>query len=87
MAKKKDKDKNRPQREKRKPVNDVCPFCASGKAPDYKNWVALERFVSERRKIWSRARSGVCAKHQRALSREIKRARHLALLPFSQTPY
>lgn len=85
MAKKKDR-KTMPQREKRKPANAVCPFCEFGKVPDYKDWQTLDRFVSERRKIWSRARSGVCSRHQRVLSREIKRARHLALLPFSQTP-
>lgn len=50
--------------------------------PDYKEATTLRRFMTERGKIVSRGRSGVCAKHQRKLAREIKRARHLALLPF-----
>lgn len=87
MPKKKDRKRSLPQREKRKPVNEVCPFCQTAKAPDYKDYQTLQRFVSERQKIWSRARSGVCAKHQRALTREIKRARHLSLLPFSQKAF
>jgi len=59
-----------------------CSFCQEGKVPDYKEATALRRFMTERGKIVSRGRSGVCAKHQRKLAREIKRARHLALLPF-----
>jgi small subunit ribosomal protein S18 len=64
--------------------NLKCYFCESkeGKLPDYKDFEALRKFISERGKILSRLRSGVCAKHQRRLSKEIKRARHLALIPF-----
>jgi len=50
--------------------------------PDYKEFEVLKKFVTDRGKIMSRGRSGVCAKHQRRLSKEIKRARHLALLVF-----
>ncbi len=42
----------------------------------------MRRFVSDRGKIVSRGRSGVCAKHQRRLAQAIKRARHLGLIPF-----
>ena len=49
---------------------------------DYKDFDRLRRYVSDRGKIEPRRKSGVCAKHQRALSNAIKRARHLALLPF-----
>jgi small subunit ribosomal protein S18 len=52
------------------------------KTIDYKDFEKLRRFVSDRAKIEPRRKSGVCAKHQRALSLAIKRARHLALLPF-----
>lgn len=60
-----------------------CVFCERGAAPDYKHWDDLKAFVTERARIISRGRSSVCAKHQRLLAREVKRARHLALLPFA----
>ena len=64
----------------------TCPF--SGKnAPtiDYKDVDRIRRFISDRAKIEPRRRSGVCAKHQRALRLAIQRARHIALVPF--VPY
>ncbi|MFZ8862029.1 MAG: 30S ribosomal protein S18, partial [Thermocrinis sp.] len=48
----------------------------------YKEYEELAKFLSERGKIIGRRQAGVCAKHQRILSREIKRARQLALLPY-----
>jgi len=59
-----------------------CFFCQGKIFPDYKTPETLSRFMSERGKIISRNRTGICAKHQRVLAREIKRARYLALLPF-----
>jgi len=59
-----------------------CWFCQNEKLPDYKEFEVLGKFLSERGKILSREKSGACARHQRSLAREIKRARHLALLPF-----
>ena len=59
-----------------------CPFCLSGESPDYKKVEDLGAYLTDRGKIISRGRAGTCAKHQRRLAREIKRARHLALLPF-----
>jgi small subunit ribosomal protein S18 len=53
-------------------------------AVDYKDIGRLRRYVSDRGKIEPRRQTGTCAKHQRSLSVAIKRARHLALLPFSQ---
>lgn len=50
---------------------------------DYKDFAFLRRFVSDRGRIDSRRKTGTCAKHQRALARAIKRARHLALLPYT----
>lgn len=61
----------------------VCPFCADKSVIDYKNITQLKRFVSERGKIEPRRRTGVCAKHQRGLALAIKRARFLALLPYT----
>lgn len=63
---------------------DFCAFCKSGKGPDYKDSKALEGFITDRGKIVARSRSGLCAKHQRRLAAAVKRARILALLPFSQ---
>lgn len=59
-----------------------CQFCQNKTNPSYTDTVALRRFMSDRAKIVSRLRTGVCSKHQRKLSKEIKYARHLALLPF-----
>lgn len=61
----------------------VCQFCTSSSEPKYWDVVALRRFMTDRGRIAGRGRYGTCAKHQRRLSREIKRARHLALLPFT----
>lgn len=65
------------------PRRRVCSFCVEHvKLIDYKDYERLRRYVSDRGKIEPRRKSGVCAKHQRALSNAIKRARHLALLPY-----
>lgn len=61
----------------------VCSFCVDKKSIDYKDINQLRRFISERGKIEPRRRSGVCAKHQRPLALAIKRARFLALLPYT----
>ncbi|MCR5154697.1 MAG: 30S ribosomal protein S18 [Lachnospiraceae bacterium] len=62
----------------------VCVFCAEKSTEiDYKDVAKLKRFVSERGKILPRRITGTCAKHQRALTTAIKRARHIALMPYS----
>lgn len=62
----------------------VCIMCADHiKVVDYKNVGFLRRFVSDRARIETRRKSSACAKHQRAVARAIKRARHLALLPYT----
>lgn len=53
--------------------------------PTYKDTKTLFKFVDERGKIQSRIKSGLTAKEQRVVTRELKRARHLALMPFTQT--
>lgn len=50
---------------------------------NYKLVEVLRRYVTDEGKIRPRRQTGVCAKHQRALAREVKRARHIALLPFA----
>ena len=62
----------------------VCRFCTQNIVADYKNPDGLRRFVTERGKILPRRITGTCAKHQRELSMQIKRARVLAFLPFSK---
>ncbi len=61
----------------------TCPVCEMGiRIVDYKDERLLSRFTTERGKILPSRLSGMCARHQRQLSRAIKRARHLALIPF-----
>ena len=68
----------------RKPRRKVCTFCvAKLQHIDYKDIARLRRFTSERGKILPRRMSGTCAKHQRQLSTAIKRARQIALLPYT----
>ena len=59
-----------------------CFFCQYRLEPDYKQVENLAKFLSPRKKILSRDKTGVCAKHQRALTKQIKYARYLALLPY-----
>jgi len=68
----------------RKAKKKVCQFCVDKVMDiDYKDVAKLRRYVSERAKILPRRITGTCAKHQRQLTIAIKRARHIALLPFS----
>ena len=62
----------------------VCQFCADKVqgSIDYKDSVKLRRYLSERSKILPRRMTGTCAHHQRLLTEAIKRARHVALLPY-----
>jgi small subunit ribosomal protein S18 len=74
----------RPKRKKRiYQRRKVCRFCADTSLTiDYKDPKALKYFITERGKIIPRRISGSCAKHQRALTHAIKRARTIALLPY-----
>ncbi len=68
----------------RKPRRKVCAFCVDKIAfIDYKDVNRIRRFTNERGKIVPRRMSGNCAKHQRQLSEAIKRARAIALLPYT----
>ena len=62
----------------------VCVFCGKDNEIDYKDTAKLKRYVSESGKILPRRITGTCAKHQRALTREVKKCRVLALLPFDK---
>ena len=62
----------------------VCRMCAEKRdTVDYKDLRFLQQYIVERSKILPRRISGTCAKHQRIIQQAIKRARHLALLPFT----
>jgi small subunit ribosomal protein S18 len=62
----------------------VCQFCAEKiKAVDYKQTDLIRRYITERGKIRPRRQTGACAKHQRMVTEAIKRARHMALVPFN----
>jgi len=63
----------------------VCPFCKGRMKIDYKDVPMLSRHISSQGKIVSRRRSRACAKHQRDLAQAVRRARYLALLPYSPT--
>lgn len=68
----------------RRPRKRVCTFCVDKvESIDYKEIGRLKKFISERGKIYPRRISGNCARHQRQLTIAIKRARNVALLPFS----
>ena len=68
----------------RKSRKKVCAFCVdkAGTEIDYKDIAKLRKYISERGKIIPRRVTGTCAYHQRQLTSAIKRARHLALLPY-----
>ena len=69
---------------KRRKKKRVCQFCADKNTKiEYKNYQKLEKFVTERGKILPRRITGTCAKHQRELTKAIKMARNIALLPYT----
>lgn len=74
---------DRSERRDRRPKRKVCAFCVDKvETIDYKDVPRLRRYLSERAKIVPRRVTGTCARHQRQLTISIKRARHLALLPY-----
>ena len=85
------KRRSRPQRGRgrrfsRRPR--VCQFCVDKtKSLDYKQVDLLKRYVTDQGKIRSRRETGACAKHQRMVAKAVKRARHMALLPFAAERY
>lgn len=68
----------------RRPRRKVCSFCVDKvEEIDYKDVAKLRRYITERGKILPRRISGNCAKHQRQMTTAIKRARNVAMLPFT----
>ena len=68
----------------RKVRKKVCPLCANKELVlDYKNGDQLRKFISDKGKILPRRATGACAKHQRDITHAVKRARHIAILPYT----
>ncbi|CCX36027.1 30S ribosomal protein S18 [Clostridium sp. CAG:1000] len=61
----------------------ICQMCA-GKSVDYKDVMIVSKYINEKGKILPRRMTGACAKHQRHIANQIKRARFMALLPFKK---
>ena len=78
-----DGSRRRPMHRRKK----VCVFCGKDNVIDYKDTAKLKRYISERGKILPRRITGNCAKHQRALTVAIKRARHVALMPYGPSQF
>ena len=78
-------DRKKNNRRRKKPLQNLkCPLCESGvKSVGYKDVYQLKKFTSVRGKIISTEKSGVCHRHQKQLTSAIKRARYMALLPYS----
>lgn len=74
----------RPQRRRYYSRPRVCQFCTDPSTKiDYKQAETMRRFITDEGKIRPRRQTGTCARHQRQLAKAIKRARHVALLPFT----
>ena len=91
MADKKRKNNNRNNMDDdfnpkfRKTRKKVCAMCANEDLVlDYKNYDQMKKFVNEKGKILPRRATGACAKHQREITTAVKRARHIAILPYTQ---
>lgn len=87
MAEKKyvveDGDDKMPKKNYKQQKRKVCSFCVDKvEVIDYKDVNKLRKFITEKGKILPSRQTGVCAKHQRALAKAIKRARVMGLLPF-----
>jgi small subunit ribosomal protein S18 len=78
-----DRDGGRRERRFRRPKRKVCAFCVDKVTHiDYKDHARLRDFVSDRGKILKSRMTGTCGRHQRKMARAVKRARHVALLPY-----
>ena len=85
MAYNKDEKSNSPMKRRGgRRRKKVCVFCGKDNVIDYKDTNKLKRYISERGKILPRRITGNCAKHQGAITVAIKRARHVALMPYVQ---
>lgn len=61
----------------------ICQLCA-GKTIDYKDQIAMSKSINEKGKILPRRVTGACAKHQRQIAKEVKKARYMAIIPYEK---
>ncbi len=73
----------KPKKEPIKPRSKECAFCKAKVEPVWSDTERLKEYLSARGRILTSLYTGVCVKHQKAMARAIKQARHLALLPFT----
>ncbi len=73
---------NQRQHREHRPVPTHCAFCEQGIDPEYKNAKAMRPMLTEKGKIVSRSRTGLCLSHQRKLTKAVKYARYMAILPY-----
>jgi small subunit ribosomal protein S18 len=71
-----------PQKKKIRRSTTPCAYCVKGIEPDYKNTEDLSQYTAGRSRIVSRMTTGICQKHQKRMSRAIKRARYLSMMPY-----
>ena len=94
MADKRNKKNNRNNRNNnydddynprfRKPKKKICPLCSDKNfVLDYKNYDIMKKFINDKGKILPRRTTGACAKHQRDITLAVKRARQIAVLPYT----
>lgn len=81
LKRKKDSD-DRAKKPITRNIKRVCAFCEGKTEPEFTDSATLKKYLSDRSRILPRVRTGACSKHQRGITRQIKYARHLALLPF-----
>lgn len=79
-----DREEYRSRRRSPRRRRKVCVFCGKDSTISYKDAAKLRHYISERGKILPRRVTGNCAKHQRAITVAIKRARHMAILPYTE---
>jgi small subunit ribosomal protein S18 len=78
------KKKTRRRKIRQRKIRTSCYFSETGTEPNYKDVLILRRFITNRGKILPKKVSGLTARNQRLLSREIKKARFMALLPYTE---
>lgn len=76
-------DQNTDESAKTAKAKRVCFFCQSKSVPSYTDISTLRRYQTDRAKIVPKQKNSLCSKHQRRVTKQIKYARHLALLPFT----
>lgn len=65
-----------------RPVATKCIYCETDTEPNYKDVTTLQKYLTERGKMLGRTKNGLCTSHQRHYTKEVKRARFMALLPY-----